>query len=491
MILSDLIVGGAILAPTIPILVSKAIKTKIPEDVAINIEKNGLYHATKEENISKILESGYFKTSNHIMSYGKRACFMFNGVPDVKNYIKNMGLIDDFINGDKTIIHTVKLNLPRETVQNHYQMRPFNDGAIMFEGECFFDERQAKYVQLALDVKLLENGKKELYFKERTEEEIKNNPKGIMSEDVVKLLNEYKNENQHSKFRMVNSVIGVFNGIKSEFEYMKNGIKSVIDSRKMKLIEESPKQKFDRLMENGILAKKTPVHSQEYIQNKFYLQNRGLKSIYVKEALENIDFDKNPNLLKKINDLSAKDKHKALLTMALVYSGKMEDLKNEKNVGLIIDSVINKKENEQQNKRDSKIIDVISKSGSEAELDRNIKDFDDETRDLIQKMYAVNQDINTLCNKKLVTKKLNLDVSKQLVDCSFQLKELVEYLPNIEVALQKEERRPTVRSFIEDLRREQKENDVSNVKRNRARMIEKARKNMNPKDKEQDEKIEI
>lgn len=90
MFVGDIIAGGFLLGGSSLVLLSKTIKTKIPREDAELIEKNGLYHFTSEDAAEKIIESGYIKPSNNIMSYGKKACFMFNGIPNVQNYVKNM-----------------------------------------------------------------------------------------------------------------------------------------------------------------------------------------------------------------------------------------------------------------------------------------------------------------------------------------------------------------------------------------------------------------
>ena len=54
-----------------------------------NIEKK-LYHFSSRENIDKILESGYIKTSDVFTSYGKKVSFMFAGLPSINSLLTNL-----------------------------------------------------------------------------------------------------------------------------------------------------------------------------------------------------------------------------------------------------------------------------------------------------------------------------------------------------------------------------------------------------------------
>lgn len=110
------------------------------------------------------------------------------------------------------------------------------------------------------------------------------------------------------------------------------------------------------------------------------------------------------------------------------------------------------------------MLDILSKSKTEEELDRNLNNQSDEDRDLTQRMFAVYQDVERLAGmtrkngrKKFEPQNLNLDASKQLIDSAFQLRELMEYIPNLEQVLENEVRKPTAQTFVTELKKELEE----------------------------------
>ncbi len=431
----------------------------------------------------KIIESGYIKPAGIITSYGMKSCFMFNGIPDLPNYIKNLGLITDLLTGKTNVVHAIKTMISSEDIQNHYQIRPLNDGAIMFHGKCYLEDEKTKHVELVLDGKKNKDGKTELFFRERTEEEIKSNPEGITSEALRKLYDDYRKENDITKIKKLNNMFGVLKGVKFEAGYIASGVRSMWNRRKLKQIEDSPKQKFDKLIDNGVLAKNTPVHDSEYVSNKLELKKKGLKSVYVKEAVEKIKSDVSPKILRGLNsNFNVNQKYAATLGVAIAVNTGLESLQDNENLKLLIDAM-------NGNPHNNSKVDVLLKSKDENDFINNSKDSSIPVD--LYRVYADAKNLSEMTRKghkePFKPSSLRLDASKQLIDTAFQLRELYEYIPDLANILRPEEKTRTQDDFIKELK------DEFDKQPKRKRNIDKAKINMrqkSDKDKTKDNKEE-
>ena len=122
----------------------KLIYTDVKNNSQLSSEivKNGLYHFTTEENAMKILQSGYVKKSNYVISYGKEKSFFFNGIPDIADVAINLPSIT------QTQV-AVKFDVS-ESMVSDFRYRAYDDGAVTYDGNYNFDRNTARLVYLAL-----------------------------------------------------------------------------------------------------------------------------------------------------------------------------------------------------------------------------------------------------------------------------------------------------------------------------------------------------
>ena len=436
---------------------SKMIRTKIPKDLAEKMEKNGLYHITTESSAEKIIESQHIKPTGRLFSYGKKACFMFDGIPSVADYIKNLGGVSKLLNENNHVIHAVRLTPPKEEIQNHYLMRSFNDKAILFEGECIFEQDRAKQVQLVLDAKLNEKGENELYFRERTEEEIKENPEGIPTEELKQILQEYAQNHGYANGNIMSFLSTMVEGLKAEYSAIWNGIKDFIQRENIPELDENEEQRLERLLDNGILVKNIPVHNKQYTQNKLQLQQRGLKQYYVGSIINSWKTSEYGEFLKEKlqRTREPESRYKTMLAVAIAQNGNITELKRRRNLDILVSALGEEKENltyangRPYEETDKSIVAVLRSSKNHQELDRNIAQYRPEQQETIQQIFAMYQDVQQLTEltqpqskQRLNFQKLNLDIARQMVDFSFQMRELVSMVPTLENMIGLESKEP-------------------------------------------------
>ena len=174
------------------VLATRAINTKIEKDMKEKILSDGLYHVTTAENAKKIMEAGYIKPSNTILSLGKKKCFFFAGLPSYRDLSSNCAS-----EASKYEFKAIKLEPNNEELSN-FKQRTFNDDSITFEGRCDLPLDRTQVVDLVLDI----DDKGNIYTREKTEEELKEyvpNPKLVekMSSNIISIMgksyvNEYK-----------------------------------------------------------------------------------------------------------------------------------------------------------------------------------------------------------------------------------------------------------------------------------------------------------
>ncbi len=171
MILKNLIL---MLPESILAALIKTIRTNLDKETAEYIDKNGLYHFTRDlETANKIIESGKINPTKSIfVSYGIPGAFMFAGIPDLDNYFKNLseGEWNNLLLHPDHILYAVKINAKKNDLTD-YKMR-IQDGAIIAEGGCVLNPEQAEVKELVIDYIPNKDGKKVLALRERTKEEM-------------------------------------------------------------------------------------------------------------------------------------------------------------------------------------------------------------------------------------------------------------------------------------------------------------------------------
>lgn len=289
---------------------AKTIKTRIPEQTKEYVEQNHLYHFTRDkETAGMIMDSGYLKPGSKISSYGKEACFMFAGIPNMDSFIKNMS-ISPYIEPER-IIRAVEIDVKKEEL-NNYKVRPFADEAVLYEGYCVLPKERTKIVEMVADLKrddkgnpIIDNKTGELAgieLRPRTEEEIQENPdRYIPKEDYIKFVIErrkqyglIKGDGELSrKYNYISTALAggkleyneTVRSTKKNFSTVIKGLVERLKNRN-KLLDENSNTKIG----NIIYGKKFLNRKNPYLDKKFALavtefQKRGLIQCDLEECL--------------------------------------------------------------------------------------------------------------------------------------------------------------------------------------------------------------
>lgn len=151
------------LAAQCAMLSTKMIYTPAEKNKKIekDILEQGLYHVTTQKAADTILETGYIKPSNSLISLGSKKCFFFAGTPDYQTLIQNVANIGDYE------ITAIKVNPTQEQLKS-YKVRSYNDNAVIYKGKCTLEDKQVEKVALVIDI----DEKGTLFTREKTKEEI-------------------------------------------------------------------------------------------------------------------------------------------------------------------------------------------------------------------------------------------------------------------------------------------------------------------------------
>ena len=122
-------------------------------DICNKIVNEGIYHFTSEQTAHKILESGYVKESNPMISYGNKKSFFFAGIPEFQDLALNLNKLET-----KRVAVKIKID---ENGLSDFNYRSMTDNALSHNGNYNFDSSKAEIVYLGL---FEENGK--LVYKE-------------------------------------------------------------------------------------------------------------------------------------------------------------------------------------------------------------------------------------------------------------------------------------------------------------------------------------
>lgn len=335
--IGDMIVWypAAIIAP-----VMKTIRIGLSEETKEYISNNNLYHITKnKETAEKIISSGFLKPSTgifkNINSYGKSCACMFEGIPNMDNFIKNIS-INPYINPN-VIVNAVEIDIKKNELTNSYKIRPFSDEAILYEGWCSLPKDRAKNVELVADLKRDEKGNpilnlltKEpigIELRKRTQKEIEESPNEyIPKKDYLDYMKEKSKqfgflEGKNAIEDGYNWASNLIAGGKLELNEIKRStgknfipfIKSFINIfKRQKMIDENKDNKIERLSSGKIyLNRKNPYADKKYSEAVLKFNKQGLSQVNLDEAI--CEFNKSEEgafLRKKIQQIDDIAKNK-------------------------------------------------------------------------------------------------------------------------------------------------------------------------------------
>lgn len=260
----------------------KGIRNNIDDISKEEVVKNGLYHITPNEGIAdKILESQYLKPSKGILNtYGKDCVFLFNGAPDVDNYMKNLADMkterNPYINPTMQI-NAIKISPKDKQELDNYKVRNLSDDVILYEGYCMLQKDEVEKVKLVPDLIRDEENGEPLINKETQrydiafrEMEKDYEPK----EDFLKFVEEERIRLGYKKkegilSKLFNAMNAYVHESKIEMEMIKRKIKDIFNKRASKeetLLLESPKKdKRAKFLEE---IKVNEKEDKEYYNNK-------------------------------------------------------------------------------------------------------------------------------------------------------------------------------------------------------------------------------
>lgn len=279
----------------------KVARANLSEEVNHYVVENGLYHFVPNEEIArKIIHSGKIKASKNIInSYGTPVSCMFAGIPEIDNYLLNLGKNPLF--HPEKIMYAVKIN-PYKQEMSNFKTRILQDRAILHEGDCIIPEERTRIVQLVIDLKKDEQGKESLVLRERTKEEIEKMPSThTPNKRCLQAIEEQKIKEGYIQ----NDILGIPNAIntilrageiqqKYSIYNTRDTIKTLINRIKNpqpKQIEENVNTKIHRTIEaieHGQIATKKSVRSKRYVDNIIHFNQEGIKQESISKLLPEI-----------------------------------------------------------------------------------------------------------------------------------------------------------------------------------------------------------
>ena len=263
----DTFLLGSFIAMNSMILVFKGIYVNIEDKAKEDILKNGLYHITKPENAEKIMQDGYIRPSNTLLSLGRKKTFFFSGIPTVDLIRENV------TNQTQQFEWTaINVNLDEQDLSN-YKIRAFDDNSVTCIGKCELKENKVRKVELVLDLDKEGNP----FIREKTQNEIEN---GYFPSDELK-----------EKFKESNGPLAL----------AKNGVISYVQmiSRQLKRLgKHVGKKKLDNAISNSeeIKNKYSKDERNEFVKKlkvpeSAKIINEGEKGTKEKDKVSNVNND--------------------------------------------------------------------------------------------------------------------------------------------------------------------------------------------------------
>lgn len=265
-------IGLATLGVSLPIYASKTKYSKVDETIKKQIEENGLYHFASEDVVDKILESKHIKPSSRTVSYSfNKKVFMFNGLPNMDVYKKNIPLDCNPYLNEIYKFCAVKVNPDKNDLEK-LKIRDLNDHVITKDGKYILEEgtnltvdnesqnldNKAKKVFIGLVL----NDKGEIEF-----QELENEKEYIPSEELVKKLSEIRSKN--------NSFKEGISQLKAEWKCTKTSVKA----------------KMQNFMERFIKNDKLMLNEASSLNSTESLEKSGSEENKFKNELEDLTYD--------------------------------------------------------------------------------------------------------------------------------------------------------------------------------------------------------
>ena len=297
----------------------KTVRTDIDKVGKEQILKNGLYHmTTDEETVQLILDSGYLKPSTGILknlnSYGTAAVCMFNGIPTMEDYMKNLETTKAFNNPLITpnmVLNGIKISPTEMRELVNYKARSLADDVIIYEGYCVLPKEEVKAVKLVPDLNRdavtnepivnSKTGEYEIIFREAQEAELSQDKKTYEAkEDYLKYVETVKKkigylEGNHLPSKAINSFITLMYQGKLEGDmtkkYSKNVfkyIKEAIKRWRTPKLEMSTDEKIYTEIKEFDHKKKNPYRDRKFGLAVADFQKQGLEQLELKDELEKI-----------------------------------------------------------------------------------------------------------------------------------------------------------------------------------------------------------
>lgn len=319
-------------------IASKTLRFNLDDMCKQEILKNGLYHITPNEEVSKkIVESQHFKPARGLFknfnSYGKACVCFFDGAPTIDNYLKNLSEGENtnpYVNPN-IVTTAVKVSPKSKEELVNYKSRALNDNAILFEGYCVLPKDEIKSVYLVPDLvrdsktgePILnpETGRYDISFREALEEELSQDKHTYKpKEDYLKFMEEeskrlgYVKDNVFTH-KQLNFLVNVKDVALIETNFFRNNlfsniVKSLGIEGKVtpkKFFESIPKAikakfiqitspKLDMSIDERITREtaefntknKNPYRDRKFGETIAEFQTQGLEQLKLKEELKNL-----------------------------------------------------------------------------------------------------------------------------------------------------------------------------------------------------------
>lgn len=297
----------------------KTVRTDIDKAGKEQILKNGLYHlTTDEETVQLILDSGYLKPSTGILknlnSYGTAAVCMFNGIPTMEDYMKNLETTKASNNPlmiPNMVLNGIKISPTEMRELANYKARSLADDVIIYEGYCVLPKEEVQAVKLVPDLNRdavtnepivnPKTGEYEIIFREAKEEELSQDKKTYEAkEDYLQYVETVKKkigylEGNHLPSKAINSFITLMYQGKLEGDmtkkYSKNifkYIKDVIKRWRTPKLDMSTDEKIYTEIREFDHKKKNPYRDRKFGLAVADFQKQGLEQLELKDELEKI-----------------------------------------------------------------------------------------------------------------------------------------------------------------------------------------------------------
>lgn len=298
----------------------KSVRTDIDTAGKEEILQNGLYHITKDQETAElILNSEYLKPSTGILkninSFGTAVACMFDGLPTMDNYMKNLETTKTANNPLLTpnmVLNAIKISPTEMSELSNYKVRSLADNVIEYEGYCVLPKGKVKTVKLVPDLNRdtvtnmpiinPKTGEYEIVFREAKEEELNQDQKTYkVKEDYLKYIEKmrekigYLNGN-HLPAKAINTFITLMYEGKLEEDMMKEYskknffklIKDRIERWKTPKLDMSTDEKIYTEIKEFNHKKKNPYRDKKFGTAVADFQRQGLEQLKLKDELEEI-----------------------------------------------------------------------------------------------------------------------------------------------------------------------------------------------------------